>query len=298
MLSICIPVYNNEIVTLVNYLFKQCIDCKIPFEIICIDDASTLFKEKNKSISTHSEIKYSELTQNIGRAAIRNLLAEQAIYPYILYLDSDISVRSNNFIKKYIECIEKSIPVVVGGIDYVSHNKKETSLHLQYGLKRESVELSKRVKNPYSSFLTGNLLIQKKLVHEIQFLSTLKEYGHEDTLFCMELKKRSIPIVHICNPIVHEGLEQNKIFIQKQLTAVKNLSSLILKGDDMTNVYIYSFYQTLKKHFLLGPFLMCFFPVKSLVKKALESGWTKWLLLFDALRLYELSVCLKKNQNN
>lgn len=116
MLSICIPIYNNDIVALVNYLHEQCTKCKIPFEIICIDDASSLYKADNRTLQAHPEIKYSELTQNVGRAVIRNLLAEKAIYSTVLYLDSDVSVRDNDFIKKYIECIEKKIPVAVGGI--------------------------------------------------------------------------------------------------------------------------------------------------------------------------------------
>jgi glycosyltransferase involved in cell wall biosynthesis len=297
MLSICIPIYNNDIVALVNCLHEQCSKCKIPFEIICIDDASFLYKIDNRTLQAHPEIKYSELTQNVGRAVIRNLLAEKAIYPTLLYLDSDVSVRDNNFIKKYLECIRNKTPVAVGGITYVSiFENKNNRLHFHYGIKRESVEISVRTKNSYSSFLTGNLLIQRKLVQEIQFLSILKEYGHEDTLFCQELKKRSIPVLQIENPVVHEGLETNAVFIQKHLAAVSNLVFLIRKGYDMKGVSLYDSYLALKKYKLAGIFYFCFAPIRSISEKALKSGWTKWLTLFDALRLFEFIKQMRKNQ--
>jgi glycosyltransferase involved in cell wall biosynthesis len=295
MLSICIPVYNTTIVKLVNALHRQCTECKIAFEIICIDDVSLkLYKEENKSIQIHGEIKYFELTQNVGRAVIRNLLAEQATYEYILYLDSDVSIPDKEFIEKYIQCIKILSPVVIGGILYCEKRvNKNTKLHFTYGIKRESKPAVLRNKNPYSSLLTGNLLVQKKIIQEIQFFSSLKDYGHEDTLFCLELKKHSIPILHIDNSVIHEGLETNEVFISKQLTAVKNLAFLIHQGFDMTGISLYDYYLLLKKYKLIILFCFCFRIIKPLSEKMLKSGWTPWLALFDTLRLYELTLCLK-----
>jgi glycosyltransferase involved in cell wall biosynthesis len=296
MLSICIPVYNTNIVTLVQLLYRQCTESKIVFEIICLDDVSLpLYKEVNKSIQTHREIKYSELTQNVGRAVIRNLLAEQATYEYILYLDSDVSIPDKDFIKKYLPSIKTLEPVVVGGIVYCEKIvNKNTRLHFTYGTKRESKPAISRNKNPYASLLTGNLLVQKKIVQEIQFFTALKDYGHEDTLFCLELKKYSLQILHINNPVIHEGLETNKIFIEKHLTAVKNLSFLIRQGFDMTGISLYDYYLILKKYRLVSSFCFCFSLLKPLSVKMLQSGWIVWLKLFDAVRLYELAICLKK----
>ena len=294
MLSICIPVYNTSIKSLIDSLYKQCIKCAIPFEIICIDDASTLFKEENNSITSYKEVSYSKLNQNVGRSVVRNLLAEKATYNTLLFLDSDVSIAENNFIQKYIDCVKKSIPVVVGGVSYSENFSDATKkLHYTYGTKRESKLFSIRSKNMYSSFLTGNLLIQKKLVQEIQFLSLLKEYGHEDTLFCLELKKRSIPILHIDNPIVHEGLETNEVFVSKQLMAVKNLSFLIQHGYNMKGVSLFDSYLILKKYRLNNLYYYSFNLINHFCENALKKGWTNWLVAFDALRLYKLLAFLK-----
>ncbi len=298
MLSICIPVYNTSITNLVHALYKQCTACEIPFEIVCIDDASSLFRKENATMLSYKEVHFSALAENVGRAVVRNLLAEQALFPTLLFLDSDISIPNPNFVRNYLDCLKNTTTVIVGGIAY--DNKKSftrtTKLHFAYGSKRESKSAFARAKNPYASFLTGNLLIQKKIVQEIQFLSTLKEYGHEDTLFCQELRKRAIPVLHIDNNAQHDGLENNEVFIQKQLTAVKNLSTLIKEGHELQDVSIYQFYLSLKRTPFLGLFIFCFGLINPFIKKLLLSGWTQWLLLFDLLRLYQLSIYLKKQK--
>lgn len=294
MLSICIPVYNKDIVSLVKSLHVQCVAATIPFEIRCLDDYSSLFKEKNHSLSSLPNVSYGELEQNVGRAVIRNLLASKARYDYILYVDSDVSIPGDDFIKNYITCIQQENPVVIGGILYHPEQvSPHTKLHFTYGTCRESKPAAVRNKNPYSSFLTGNLLVQKRIVQQIQFLSSLKEYGHEDTLFCLELKKKSIPVLHIDNPVIHEGLETNEVFVQKQLTAVRNLASLVQQGYDMNGISLYDAYRSLQKYRLAGIFHRLFGWVDQLVYRRLVSGKSNWLRLFDLLRLYRLVDYLK-----
>ncbi|HSZ25806.1 MAG TPA: glycosyltransferase family 2 protein [Cytophagaceae bacterium] len=298
MLSICIPIYNTSVVLLVTELYKQCEAESIDFEIICIDDASYTFcKEENKTIQHFPFLKYTELTKNVGRSAIRNLLAEAAQYEYLLFLDGDVSVPDSSFIKKYIAAIHAGSVVAEGGRIYKRITfQADTNLHFHYGCKREVIPTTQKKLNPYRSFVTGNFLIQKKIFDRIKFDSSLKEYGHEDTLFGLELKKNNVPIVYIDNPVVHVGLEKNNVFIQKQFTAVKNLSMLILQGYEVDNITLYRFYLILKKYYFLGFFIFGFGLIQPIVRKFLESGWTTWLVLFDALRLYELARYLKKSK--
>ncbi|MBK9012976.1 MAG: hypothetical protein IPM82_02230 [Saprospiraceae bacterium] len=63
--------------------------------------------------------------------------------------------------------------------------------------------------------MTNNFLIPRQLFLEIQFDETLRQYGHEDTLFGMELARRQVPIVHIDNPLEHIGLEPVDVFLRK-----------------------------------------------------------------------------------
>ena len=87
MISICIPVYNFNITSLVNELSNQVNSLNIPCEIIVIDDCSENFKRINKiECEKHT---YIELSENIGRARIRNLFLKYAKYEYLLFLDCD-----------------------------------------------------------------------------------------------------------------------------------------------------------------------------------------------------------------
>ena len=88
MLSICVPVYNFDVRQLAGQLSEQAKKAGIPVEILIFDDNSEAdIKKINREISSTPSVKYLELPENIGRAAIRNRLAETAKYPYLLYLD-------------------------------------------------------------------------------------------------------------------------------------------------------------------------------------------------------------------
>jgi len=85
-LSILIPVYNYDVRDLVHKLHDQLIELDTPVEILCYDDASTdeSYKVTNREINKLSVVIYKELPANIGRAAIRNKLANEANYNYYL----------------------------------------------------------------------------------------------------------------------------------------------------------------------------------------------------------------------
>ena len=99
MLSILIPIYNFKVVDVVLELKKQAKKLNIPFEILCFDDYSTTHKDSNKSLSKEAGIHYTELEHNIGRTKISNLLAQQAKYNNLLFLDCDISIDKDDFLK-------------------------------------------------------------------------------------------------------------------------------------------------------------------------------------------------------
>ena len=86
MLSILIPTFNHNIVSLVKELHEQAVHEDIVFEIVCLDDASTLFVAENQTITQFSNTHYEILGNNVGRSKIRNLLAQKAKYDWLLYL--------------------------------------------------------------------------------------------------------------------------------------------------------------------------------------------------------------------
>ena len=94
-LSILIPTFNDSCLTMVDTLVTQCMSLQdgdygvdsFDYEIIVADDASTdeNVMEKNATTAQMPGCKYIRRKDNVGRAAIRNFLARQASFDYLLY---------------------------------------------------------------------------------------------------------------------------------------------------------------------------------------------------------------------
>lgn len=249
MLSILIPIYNFNVVDFVTDLSQQATTCGIDYEILCFDDASAEeFRVKNRSLNTIPKVNYNELPENIGRSKIRNLLAEKATYENLLFLDCDSKTNSPQFIVNYIKHIKPDV-VVYGGRNYEAKPPKEKELFFRwwYGVNRETISVAEREVAPYHSFMTNNFLIPKQLFLSIKLDEKLKGYGHEDTLFGIELKKKNSVIHHINNPLCHIGLESVEDYLNKTKEGIKNLHQLINSGKVDKTVKLYRFYELAKK---------------------------------------------------
>ncbi len=230
MISVCIPVYNFDIEPLITALVPQVKE--VGGEIIVIDDQSTKYKTQNRTvINKHKEIRYIELPKNIGRAAIRNLFLKYAQHDYLLFLDCDVYIISPSFLETYVKVIRKSPPaVIVGGRIYgPKPSERKKLLRWKYGVQRESKPADIRRKTPNASFMTNNFVIDKHLFKTIRFNEALRSYGHEDTLFGYELKKRGVKIMHIDNPVLNGDVEDAATYMEKTKQSVENLAFIVKK---------------------------------------------------------------------
>ena len=223
MLSICIPVYNYDVGSLARKLNFHALGAGYPFEIILMDDASDeRFREMNQAIDLKA-LRYIQLNENIGRAKIRNRLAEVANFSNLLFMDCDSAVSSPAYIKNYAPFFDFQT-VCCGGRIYEDEKPDDlTYLRWKYGAKRECASASERSKNPNAGFQTNNFLIHKNIFEKVKFNEDLTGYGHEDTLFGLELLKQEITIQHIDNPLIHLGLENASDFLEKTENGIKNL---------------------------------------------------------------------------
>lgn len=228
MLSILIPVYNYNIVSLVKSLHKQAVEQMIDFEIIVAEDGSDRDVDENSEIAVLEFCKHFVFEQNIGRSSIRNKLSELAQYGHLLFMDCDAVVESSHFIEKYLSfCHEEC--VVIGGTSYDETIVEPCfSLRLTYGRKREARPATERSKNSFSTF---NFLISKTLFNKVRFDESLRGYGHEDMLFGHCLRELGVDFVHIDNPLIHCGLDKNDVFLQKTKEGVRSLFQLYLSGN-------------------------------------------------------------------
>ena len=245
LLSILIPTYNDDCGSLLRQLLEQLPEAG---EIIVGDDCSTVafhFPTDDPRVRVYRP------DHNLGRAAIRNALAGEAKGEWLLFMDADASVRSSQFITDYLAA-SVDAPVVCGGTGNLPEcPRPEARLRYDYEVKAEQrLTLSRRQQHPYAQFTTFNFLIRRSLFLSIGFDEGLKEYGHEDTIFGLELRKRGIKVLHINNKLTHLGLEDAANYLQKTETALRTLADM--PEQQKQNVRVSALARCLERLHLLG----------------------------------------------
>jgi GT2 family glycosyltransferase len=233
-LSICIPIFNHDCTDLILRLDEQCALSGVPYEIVLLDDGSTLYKEKNRNLTGLEKVNYVELPQNIGRAAIRNRLTETAQFSHLLFMDCDTQIIDNRFIENYLSAAKKNdADVILGGVCYSDEKPPQPYLlRWIYGKNREERPAHERNQQPYRAFTAFNALIRKEVFEKVRFDESLKTYGHEDTLLGWQMKKENFVMTHIDNPARKIGLATNDIYLKRNAEAVENLWKIYQKIEE------------------------------------------------------------------
>jgi glycosyltransferase involved in cell wall biosynthesis len=224
-LSILIPVFNCDVAKLVWQLVEQATDWPGPVSIELLDDASTReFRLLNAQVTDWPQVRYQKLPRNIGRAAIRNQLARDAQHEWLLLLDNDSLLPDSQFLRRYAAALGQA-SVIIGGTCYRSTPPADPALYLRwhYGQEREARPATMRQAAPYSQLTINNALIRTNIFRQFPLDERLTGYGHEDTKFGVQLAAAHVPVWHLDNPVLHEGLEPAPVFLQKSEQAVRNL---------------------------------------------------------------------------
>ena len=222
-LSILIPTYNDVCFQLVNDLQSQAAALGIDYEIIVADDGSTdeAVLRQNRTINALPYCRLLERGTNSGRAVIRNVLASEARYPWLLFIDSDMTVCRTDFIERYISTVGD---VVYGGL-VIRHTTRQ-NLRARYELSRASEHtLERRRQSPYHDFHTANFMIRRDLMLTHPFDERFSRYGYEDVLLGKTLQMNAIGIEHIDNPLSFEIFESNAAFVSKTEEGLQTLYS-------------------------------------------------------------------------
>ena len=258
MLSILIPTYNYDCSLLVTQLHAQCIDADIEFEIVVGNDGSTSSLDKLRSLQgSLKNFRFLDFKENRGRSAIRNILIKESKYDRLLFIDSDMIVCKDDYIKAYLK---ESAPMVSGGLDVIEDNNPDYILHKKYE-KNRSANIA----------TTSNLLIDKQILNEFQFVD-LKKYGYEDIIFSYQVSKK-YEVRFINNPLIHCGAIKTENFI-KRLEDATEVLVYLFRNDQYRNDIVKStklLRTYLKIRYIRSLFLLCFNILKPLILKQLKS---------------------------
>ncbi len=262
-ISILVPTYNDECVTLVETLQRQCERLKITdgnggqrqcerlktagkdashahaaidrYEIIVGDDGSddAGVVGRNKRINGIDGCRYIIYNVNKGRAAIRNALAREARYGYVLFIDSDVAIEKPDFIEKYVVSIDEMARFtgrdkpfcICGGYDVPRQDGMKDNLRYIYEQACKCAHAAgTRGKNPYRSFNSSNFLTSRDVMAAFPFDERFHLYGYEDVAFGRQLHDAGIAVRHIDNPVCFRKLEDNATYVAQTEEGMGNLA--------------------------------------------------------------------------
>ena len=168
-------------------------------------------------------------------------------------------------------------------------------LHWIYGNKRESLCNKSNAK----SFMTNNFLIKKDVFNSTKFDESMIGYGHEDTIFGIELKNKGYKFKIIKNPIIHIGLYDADDFIRNTHNSIDNLVKIIedkYKIEDFFDIKLVKTYFLIKE-FGLSPLCSCYYKLfHKVIEKNLKSKYPN-LFLLDIYKLGYYSYIVKKKKS-
>ncbi|MDR1782968.1 MAG: glycosyltransferase, partial [Dysgonamonadaceae bacterium] len=233
-LSICIPVFNSDVRYLTQDLARQCETLGAEWEILLIDDASDeAYRTLNRDLASLNGVRYIELPENIGRSAIRNKLADESRYRYLLFMDCDAEIASNYYLQKYSDVCKPGVVCYGGKINPAVCPDAKSCLRWKYSKRREEIGANIRNQHPNRNFITFNFIIDKNIFKIVRFDENLNTYGHEDTLLGLDLQKNNITVRHIDNPLMYAKFDSASVFVQKTEQGILNLIALQRKYPEL-----------------------------------------------------------------
>ena len=283
-LSILIPTFNDICVDLVQALARQCDSIqRLKYEIIVADDGSTndKVKQRNSYINNINRCRYVLREQNTGRACIRNWLAQQAHYEWLLFVDSHMAVCKDDYIAEYLDTVDD---VVYGG--YVvkgDAEKLKGNLRYLYEKKAEPMHTAEmRIRSPHQDFHTSNFLVSRQVFINHPLDVRFRHYGYEDVLFGKQLQMAGISIDHISNPLAFDRFEDNARFMEK---TEESLRTIYMFRDELRGyARLLDASDKLRQYRLHTPFLWIYRKMKNRWRRNL-CGDKPSLLVF---KLYKL----------
>ena len=230
MISVLIPTYNYTCYKLVSDIHEQLELSGVKYEVIVAEDGS---KDQVAIIANHkieelSNCRHIIRTENLGRAGIINYLISEAKGEWCIIMDSDARVVTDNFVSIYIENVKDDADLVIGSLvnpDTLPH--PDATLRYIYEKAAESYHtVEYRNRHVYERFTTFNFMGRRSVLLEVPFDERCTEYGFEDTLMGVEMRRKGKRVKHIENPLMHLGFDSNEVFLNKTRTALRSLKKI------------------------------------------------------------------------
>ncbi len=298
-LSFLITNYNEDCRRLIQDLHRMAEAWNGTWEIIIVDDASPRTEKTRANADLCSAlhgVTYHINDTNLGAANCRNMLADMAHGEWLIFIDSDAAVVSDDFISKYWAARHKA-DVIVGGLLHPSVNPNpDASLRYKYERNADlHRKVAERNQQPYAKFTAFNIMLKHSVMQQVRFDAQCKAYGFEDTLFGMELRQRGISIIHIDNILLHMGLNSNEAFMKRTEISLHTLHQFRAAGKMEGESRVGNLADQLTSLYLDGMYRLFFRLFKSSMLRNLHSS-NPSLTIFSLYKLgYFISITQPKH---
>lgn len=231
MLSVLIPTYNYDCTRLVGDLARQCdkllrkgmVD---DYEIVVADDGSTLLSalDANRVIAAMPHCRYMERETNTGRAAMRNFLMHKSCGDYLLFLDQDGRVVTDNFVEAFVGAMKDHYAVCGRMVQPPTPPQPQYRLRYDYERRYERRMTTDRLNaDPKAPFRSFCFIIRRDVALQVPMDESFTGYGYEDVYYGMQLQRLAGKYHHIDNPLQNDDLEPNPTYLAKTEEAMRTL---------------------------------------------------------------------------
>ncbi len=291
-LSVLIPAYERTCYKLVEDLHRQLEQSGMAYEIIVAEDGSkdqvTIIA--NRRITELPNCRHIIRKENIGRAGIINFLISEAKGEWCIIMDSDAQVVTQDYISCYINNAKDDVDLVVGSlVNPDTLPAPNATLRYRYEKAAEPCRTAEyREHHPYERFTTFNFMGRRQVLLEVPFDERCTEYGFEDALMGIEMRRKGKRVKHIDNPLMHLGFESNAVFLNKTRTALRSLKKI--EADMLPHTSLGKVINRLEQLHLISVVRITYSIVRPLLERNLQ-GQHPNLNVFAAYKLgYYLSL--------
>ncbi len=230
-LDICIPVYRQDPTRLILELARQ---KSAEDSCLLIYDDGSGDPELTAQISAALQAypgpsRLLTGIENRGRSGARNALIAAGSADWLLFLDGDMQIISNDFLMAYrAAAARQSLPCcIVGGFDvHRSGGPASTRLHVLQSCRSECLTAAQRNLDPGRFVFTSNIFLHRRICAEIPFDNHFRGWGWEDVEWGLNIA-RAYPILHIDNAAIHLGLDQDHDLVRKYERSGPNFMLLL-----------------------------------------------------------------------
>ncbi|HEY2658894.1 MAG TPA: glycosyltransferase family A protein [Caulobacteraceae bacterium] len=242
VLSVLTPFLRDDPSGLLAAIQAQASQLSTPIEIIALDDGTGDEALAARLTATVEALAmpaaFVRLSQNEGRSAARNRLAQFARGRHLLYLDADTVPDRADFLAAYMEMIQADDPpLAIGGFSLIQASHEPCyDLHRTIATQLDCMPVDVRQVMPWRFVYGSNILVRRDVMQATPFNPDYRAWGWEDQEWGMRVADQW-PILHVDNTVSHLGLDTVPTLLDKYASSGANFHRILADHPDRVKEY-------------------------------------------------------------